>query len=266
MALTTHTLHAATLCPALAPLMGPRFPRTMTCRCWLIETDAGLVLVDTGFGANELSERRGLDLVGRISGVDPARTRPILEQLPALGYRASDVRHIIATHLDFDHAGGVPDFPHATVHCLAAEHARATGQKTLIDRMRYRSAHLRGHERWALYEPEEGGERWFGFEAVRQLQGLPDGVLLVPLPGHTRGHTCVAVETPHGWQMHAGDAYFASAQLRAPEEASRGLERMRRVINVDHALANRNLERLRELERSAACVQICCAHDPDESD
>ena len=32
------------------------------------------------------------------------------------GFRREDVRHILVTHLDFDHAGGLPDFPDAVVH------------------------------------------------------------------------------------------------------------------------------------------------------
>ena len=34
-----------------------------------------------------------------------------LKQLEALGFAAGDVRHIVTTHLDLDHAGGLPDFP-----------------------------------------------------------------------------------------------------------------------------------------------------------
>ncbi len=33
-----------------------------------------------------------------------------------LGYSINDVRHIILTHLDLDHAGGLHDFPNAAVH------------------------------------------------------------------------------------------------------------------------------------------------------
>ena len=37
--------------------------------------------------------------------------------------------------------------------------------------------------RWTL-DDTAGGERWFGFESARSVA---DDVLLVPLPGHTRG-------------------------------------------------------------------------------
>jgi len=41
-----------------------------------------------------------------------------LRQIERLGYHPRDVRHIVLSHLDFDHAGGLDDFPHATVHML----------------------------------------------------------------------------------------------------------------------------------------------------
>ncbi|WP_274918587.1 hypothetical protein [Streptomyces sp. WZ-12] len=57
------------------------------------------------------------------------------------------------------------------------------------------------------------GEPWYGFDAVRELDGLPPGILLVPLAGHTRGHAGVAVDTGRGWLLHAGDAYFHPGEL-----------------------------------------------------
>lgn len=263
MALTIRPLHAGTMCPAAAPLLGRRFPRVMTCRCWLVETEAGLVLVETGFGRADLHDSKRLGPARFVLGIDHGRTRAIIDQLPELGYRASDVRHIVATHLDVDHAGGIPDFPHATVHCLRAEHVQATTRPSLADRSRYRPVHVDPHRNWALYD-ETSGEAWNGFDVVRQLDGLPPEILLVPLPGHSVGHACVAVETREGWSLHAGDAYFESAQLRDPGHASRGLNLFRRSVDDDHGLANRNLQRLRQLDRAGCGVHICCAHDVEE--
>src|SRR3712207_8497318 len=49
------------------------------------------------------------------------------------------------------------------------------------------------------------GEGWFGFDAVRQLQGLPPEILLVPLPGHTHGHAGVAVRHDSRWMLLTGE-------------------------------------------------------------
>lgn len=55
-------------------------------------------------------------------------------------YDPRDVKHIVLTHLDFDHAGGLDDFPWATVHMMRVERDYAEAQKTWLDRQRFRGA------------------------------------------------------------------------------------------------------------------------------
>lgn len=129
-----------------------------------------------------------------------------MRQVERLGFSRSDVRHIIVTHLDLDHAGGMSDFPEAQVHLLNSEYAAAIAPTTFKDRYRYRASHWEHGPSWVLYKVQ--GERWFGFECVRQMQGLPPEILLVPLEGHTRGHAGVAVYSQGSWLLHAGDAYY----------------------------------------------------------
>ena len=71
-------------------------------------------------------------------------------QIERLGFRAADVRHIVLTHLDFDHAGGLDDFPRAAVHMLAAERDYALQQKTWMDRQRFRP------QQWSTQRELEG--------------------------------------------------------------------------------------------------------------
>lgn len=42
-----------------------------------------------------------------------------IRQIERIGFRGSDVRHIVLTHLDFDHDGGLDAFPHTTVQLSA---------------------------------------------------------------------------------------------------------------------------------------------------
>jgi glyoxylase-like metal-dependent hydrolase (beta-lactamase superfamily II) len=79
----------------------------LACHCPLVETEKGLVLVDTGFGLDDVREpRQRLSafflLMNRVQ-LDEKLTA--LHQVKELGFSASDVRHIVLTHLDFDHAG-----------------------------------------------------------------------------------------------------------------------------------------------------------------
>ncbi|MCV9925973.1 MBL fold metallo-hydrolase, partial [Acinetobacter baumannii] len=46
-----HHLHCGTMCPVCAPLFGQKgFQAKVVCHCLLVETDQGLVLIDTGLG------------------------------------------------------------------------------------------------------------------------------------------------------------------------------------------------------------------------
>lgn len=96
------------------------------------------------------------------------------------------------------------DFPSATVHVMQAE-KEALARRGFIASRRYRPKQWDEVKSWKYYSA--GGEPWFGFEAVRDLGGLPPEILLIPLVC-PRGHAGVAIDTPEGWLLHAGDAYF----------------------------------------------------------
>lgn len=228
----------------------------------VVETHAGLLLVDTGFGVEDC--RAPLRRVGpsaALLGGSFDERETALHQVLGLGHAARDVTHIVVTHLDSDHAGGLPDFPNATVHVLAREREAAAARRSLTDRARYRAAHFRHDPRWRLHEPS--GERWRGFEAVRALEGSKDEILLVPLAGHSAGHAGVAVKTDEGWLLHCGDAYFHARELSG-EDAPFGLELFQRTLSWDDALRRANRDRLRELARTAGDVRVFCAHSAAE--
>ena len=49
-----HHLHCGTMCPVCAPLFGQKgFQAKVVCHCLLVETDQGLVLIDTGLGIQD---------------------------------------------------------------------------------------------------------------------------------------------------------------------------------------------------------------------
>src|SRR5262245_10745691 len=191
-----HHLNCATMCPYSEKLIngtGSLFsPAKMVCHCLLVETNDGLLLVDTGIGLRDVAEPKT-----RLGGHFVAITRPRLDpeetaarQVERLGFKIGDVRHLIVTHMDLAHAGGLPDFPKAKVHIFAPEHAAAMNPPTLGERTRYRRCHWEHNPSWEIYSLD--GERWFDFECVRALKGASPDVLLVPTTGHTRGHCAVA--------------------------------------------------------------------------
>jgi glyoxylase-like metal-dependent hydrolase (beta-lactamase superfamily II) len=244
-------------------------PARLVCHCLLIETDAhGLVLVDTGLGLGDVRQP-----VPRLSRFFVAMMRlPLKEeetavrQVERLGFAAGDVRHIVITHLDFDHAGGLEDFPAATVHVLASELEAARRPTGFIGRNRYRAAQWDAITRWQLYRSATG-DGWFGFGCVRDLPGLPPEILLIPLIGHTWGHSGVAVREQGGrWLLHAGDAYFHADEMDpADPRCPPGLRGYQLMMEVDRRARLANQARLRDLVRShGSQVSVFSAHDVRE--
>lgn len=262
-----HHLNCGTMCPRSARLINGRGgwleAGRIVCHCLLIEADDGLVLVDTGFGVQDAREPHPLVRVFKLSGTRLEIAETAIVQVEALGFAASDVRHIVATHLDPDHSGGLPDFPAAEVHVFAPELEAALNPPPR-ERIRYVGAHWKHGPRWVGHEVE--GDEWFGFESVRIIPGLDTEVLLVPLVGHSHGHTGVAVRTGDTWLLHCGDAIF-HGDLATPPECPAGLRLFQRITAADNRLRLANRERLRELAaRQASEVRLLCSHDPDEFD
>lgn len=261
-----HHLNCGSMCPHGRRLMqgegGWLESARIVCHCWLIEGRNGLTLVDTGLGTAQVN--------GMVHGHLRALMRPKLDraetalaQVQALGFKPQDVRDIVVTHLDFDHAGALADFPHATVHVHAPELAAADAPATVIEKQRY-EARLWAHgPKWQRHSL--GGERWNGFDAVRALgnAGSDDEILLVPLAGHTRGHVGVAVQAGDGWALHCGDAYFFHTEVGPMPHSPTGLGVFQTLLAVDNRARKTNQARLAALN-AAGGVTLNSAHCPHE--
>jgi len=268
-----HHLNCISSCPLGGRLMDGRSPSmlqrgSLCCHCLLLETDHGLVLVDTGFGLRDVHDPRSR-LSGfflRLLAPDFREEMTALRQVEQLGFEARDVRHIVLTHLDFDHAGGLDDFPDAQVHLLQRERDAAQAQRTWLDRQRFRPQQWSSRNRWQVYGARGGGEPWHGFDCVRDLRGLPPEILMVPLPGHTLGHAGVAVRGPQGWVLLAGDAYFHHREMDAQNPwCTPGLRFYQCLMEKDRRARLRNQQRLRALkQRAGAEIRLLSAHDPHE--
>ncbi|WP_433685441.1 hypothetical protein [Nocardia sp. CA-119907] len=90
-------------------------------------------------------------------------------------------------------------------------------------------------------------DQWFGFTAVRELQGLSPEILMVPLAGHTRGHVGVAVDTGNGWLLHAGDAYSYHGQMAHQPRMPLGARIFEQSVDTLRPQRAENQRRLREL-------------------
>jgi glyoxylase-like metal-dependent hydrolase (beta-lactamase superfamily II) len=265
-----HHLNTGTMCPIGRRLVngtGSIFQRArMVCHCLLAETDDGLALVDTGIGLDDIASpmRLGRKWVRQCKPrLDPAETA--VEQVKALGFSADDVRHVLLTHLDRDHAGGVPDFPKAKVHVHRTEYDMAVTGRIAPPKGRYIAGQWQHGPDWNFCG--EGGEDWFGFTGVRALGDREADVLMIPLPGHTLGHCGIAVRGEEKWVLHAGDAYFFHGELEPAPRMPFVLGMFQRRADMDRKRRLANLARLRALKAAhGAEVEIVNSHDPVDYD
>jgi glyoxylase-like metal-dependent hydrolase (beta-lactamase superfamily II) len=233
----------------------------MVCHVLLVETGNGLVLIDTGFGPKDCDDptRR----------VGPSRhlIRPVFNreeaavaQVEQLGFRRDDVRHIVITHFDGDHIGGICDFPEAQIHITAAEALGALRAPSRSERFRFRPV-LWAH-RPKIVEHSPDGEKWRGFAAAKELAEISPGIALISLPGHTRGHACVAVDAGHRWVLHCGDAFFHHGTVDATSAVPRALAAFELATAFDRTMMRDNHTRLTELyRRREPDVFMVCSHD-----
>ncbi len=257
-----HHLNCATMCPVAGFLFGGRGAR-MVAHCLVIETERdGLVLVDTGFGTRDIEGKTGLPRwFKHVVGPALDRQETAVEQVRALGVDPKDVRHIVVTHLDLDHAGGLCDFPDAKVHLHAREHAAAVARSTFNERGRYIPAHWAHAPKWEVYT--EDGDTWRGLPAIARLRGVDADIGLLPMHGHTRGHSAIIVHAGPRWLVHAGDAYFHHGSVDG-SPLPVGYATFERAAEVDARARRASIAALRQLRTSYPDLALFCAHDPRE--
>lgn len=225
--------------------------------CLLLELETGLLLVDSGLSAEDMADpARGLGpVMALFGGASPAATAA--KQVEELGVDRADVRHILLTHLDRDHAGGLSAFPNATVHAHPAEIAAAQARRTFMDRQRYNPAHFAHGPRWQPLDLREQ-DLWQGLPVLKSA-GLPDSIRFLPLPGHSAGHCGIAVYDGQHWLLHCGDAVYHRAWLdgRRPTILLQAVEALLQHNATERA---RSCRLLRELVIGGS-VSVFCAHD-----
>ena len=227
-------------------------------RVLVLETETRLILIDAGFGLGDVANPARMGGYGRTSRLEFNDQHTAFRQLEALGLDPSDVSDIILTHGDPDHAGGISDFPRATVHLTHVELQGVRDRPTLMERGRY----PRGQ--WAhsptVIGHRPGNRTWQGFHRVRALDHLVEGLRLVQLLGHSRGHAGVAVPTGDGWLFHTGDAFLSGAALEG-QRPGLGTRAMERVMAFDAVVMRATQQRLLELQAGG---QVTClaSHSP----
>lgn len=172
----------------------------------LVDTGNTCVLLDAGLGMGldfEESERN---------------TSNIVTNLEIFGYSASDIRHVILSHLHIDHIGGISytdalgsiraTLPNAVIHVQSAEWQAAMN-----------SVHEPDHTSGPAYEPDSlyrlmADGRIHLIDQPR-TEILP-GCTVIQTAGHTPGHQIVRIHSAGASAYFAGDLLPNEQSLRKP--------------------------------------------------
>ena len=180
---------------------------------------AGAILIDTGFhrviadGA-PAERNRNLGPIRRLVGanIEMRAEQTAAEQVRARGIEPRSIGLIVMTHLHFDHASALTDFPAATVLVSAPEWRAANARGASLQgytaaqldpRLTYRTVDFHG--------PAAHARAPF----ARALDLFGDGSLtLLDTPGHSAGHLSVLARLREREALIAGDAIYTIATLR----------------------------------------------------
>ncbi|WP_321845857.1 N-acyl homoserine lactonase family protein [Paraburkholderia bannensis] len=217
---------------------------------YLIEHPEGNFLVDSGDTAENSSKAylpRWHPFFQHHVLVKVAPGEEAGDQLRAMGLNpAKDLKGVILTHMHHDHAGGLHYFPHTPIYVSRENFMLANSFRgTILGCL-------------PMHFP-----KWFAPVLV-DLTDEPCGpfpqsypitrdkrILLVPTPGHMRGHLSVVVRTPDVTYMLAGDATYDQGLL---------LEELVDGVTYDVATSTDTLKKIRALGIEEPTI-LLPAHD-----
>jgi len=163
---------------------------------WAIVGPDRVILVDTGSAPNTMTAR----------GHDHLRS-PV-SALADVGVAVGDITDVVTTHMHWDHAGNILDFPDSRLHVQRAELAHATGPSMCSGFLR-RPYDLDQMSQW-LQELYRGRVTFH-----RGDEEIAPGISIHHVGGHTPGMQVVRVPTARGHVVLASDAVHYYENLAA---------------------------------------------------
>lgn len=150
---------------------------------YLLETDRGWVLIDTGCDIELLRDPERADRAFHGQPPIVAAEQELLAQLARVPLTAPEISMIVLTHLHGDHAGGLCSFRHAPVYIQRAEYEARKADPAVPARQCFDKLD------WRLLDGD--------------AEPLP-GLRLLSTPGHTPGHMSALVDLPQGGPIVLG--------------------------------------------------------------
>lgn len=190
---------------------------------YILQTPGHTILVDAGYGPGQFVVERKIFLQGG----------ELLASLERAGLRPTDIDRVFFTHLHSDHVRGMSQminklpFPNARYFARRAEWQRFANPEEPRDDV---------EDALRLLEPR--------IELLEEGEALVPEVTILATPGHTTGHTSLAVTDGDKRAILLGDTFHSIVQIEHPDWTN--------VFDHDPELAKRVRQHmLQELAKSA---------------
>ena len=231
-------------------------PLLVPCPAFLIRhPSAGAVLVDTGLHPSISADPRQNfgNLAARIARPEIGPGEDVAAQLRTRGVEAGQVAVVVMTHLHFDHASAVSEFPQSTFVITETEWVAATTERRPALRG-YHPPHYDFAFDYRTVDYDRGGINSYAtFGRTFDLFG--DGsIRLAYSPGHSAGHQCVIARLGQRDFVIGGDAFYTYRQLEGEAPLP--------PRPVDAHQLRRSLQELRLFRREFPHAIITPGHDP----
>jgi N-acyl homoserine lactone hydrolase len=218
---------------------------------------AGPILVDTAFHGS-VAARPAANLGRVMARLSRARVKPgrdIPSQLRDRGIDARKLGTVILTHLHFDHASGVSEYPTATFLLSQQEWDAFTSVKRPITEG-YRLEHIDYLFDYRTVDFDRPGVTSYA-SFSRTFDVFGDGsVRLAYTPGHTRGHCSVIARLRDRDFVISGDAVYTRAQLDGSGDPP--------PRPADMHTWKRSVRELQQFARTYPRAVITTGHDRDD--
>ena len=214
---------------------------------------AGAVLVDTGLHPSAaVDPKRNFGQInGRLLRIRMEHDQALEFQLAVRSLTPSDIRVVVMTHLHYDHASGISEFPDATFVVDADEWQHATHEGLLHG---YHQRQFDHAFDWrAIHFEARTVDSFASFGRSVDLFG--DGSLrLLSTPGHTFGHMSVLARLRDRELLITADAMYSQASLT---------EDLRPWVAEDRHLYRRSLAEVRRYVELTPSAVVIPGHDPE---
>lgn len=204
---------------------------------FVIQHPKGTVLFDTGLPLECLNTPEMI--IPEAYSVEFTQEQYVTERLKTIGLTPEDITHLVLSHMHWDHAGGIREFPNVAIYVSSneVEPLKALAQGEIEE---YRRQILDSQEN--LHYVDDS----------RPMDLFGDGsVVIYSTKGHTMGHQSLMVNLPE-----TGAVFLAQDAIYTEEILSK---EALPAVAADMDIAAKTVEVIRTLKDAG--TKIVCGHD-----